>query len=79
MERKARTILLNGAGWGAKKHPAVGEVFFLDFPLYGTYRELTRHNFPEADFWPGITSGLPVIQTRSVRPGWASNSLAEIM
>jgi hypothetical protein len=42
MERKARTILLNGAGWGAKKHPAVGEVFFLDFPLYRTYRELAH-------------------------------------
>src|SRR6266849_2461567 len=42
MERKARTILLNGAGWGAKKHPAVGEVFFLDFPLYRTNRPLER-------------------------------------
>jgi hypothetical protein len=27
-------------GWETRKTPAVGEVFFLDFPLYRTYQEL---------------------------------------
>jgi hypothetical protein len=27
-ERKATTILLNGAGWKARKLPAIAEVFF---------------------------------------------------
>jgi hypothetical protein len=39
MERKARIILLNHAGWKARKHPAKGGVFFLTFPFI----ELTRH------------------------------------
>ena len=42
MDRKARTILLNGTGWETRKHPAVGEVFFLDFPLYRTYQAVAR-------------------------------------
>jgi hypothetical protein len=27
-------------GWEARKIPAAGEVFFLDFPLYRTYQDL---------------------------------------
>jgi hypothetical protein len=33
------SILLNAAGWKARKLPAVAEVLFLDY-LYRTYREL---------------------------------------
>jgi hypothetical protein len=36
MERKARIILLNHAGWKARKHPAKGGSIFLDIPLYRT-------------------------------------------
>jgi hypothetical protein len=32
-ERKARTILLPGVGWTARKNPAVAEVFFSLTPL----------------------------------------------
>jgi hypothetical protein len=35
-------ILLIQAGWKARKHPAVREVFFLTFPFYRTYQELAR-------------------------------------
>jgi hypothetical protein len=28
-------------GWEARKTPAEGVVFFLDFPLYRTYQELS--------------------------------------
>jgi hypothetical protein len=38
---RPRTILLNGAGWKARKTPAAGIVFLLD-SLYGTYRELKQ-------------------------------------
>jgi hypothetical protein len=34
LERKLELSLLNQAGWKARKHPATGEAFFLDFPLY---------------------------------------------
>jgi hypothetical protein len=40
MARKARTDLLNQAGCEARKTPAVGRVFFLDFHLYRTYQDL---------------------------------------
>ena len=44
-ERKARTILLNGVGWTARKNPAAGKLFFLD-SFYRTYRELAKLMFP---------------------------------
>ena len=37
---QARQILLNHVGCEARKIPAVGEVFFLDFSLYRTYQDL---------------------------------------
>jgi hypothetical protein len=33
-------ISLDHVGWEARKTPAAGYVFFLDFPLYRTFREL---------------------------------------
>jgi hypothetical protein len=36
MARKARTIPAQSDGLEARKTPAVGEVFFLDFPFYRT-------------------------------------------
>jgi hypothetical protein len=30
-------------GWEARKTPAAGEVFFLDFPLYRTYQGLALY------------------------------------
>jgi hypothetical protein len=33
-------LLLDRVGWEARKTPAAGEVFLLDFPLYRTYRDL---------------------------------------
>jgi hypothetical protein len=38
--RPVRTISLDHGGWEARKTPATGEVFSLDFPLYRTYRDL---------------------------------------
>ena len=38
MARKFRTDLARSQGWEATKNPATDEVFFLDFPLYRTYR-----------------------------------------
>jgi|HubBroStandDraft_2_1064218.scaffolds.fasta_scaffold08938_4 hypothetical protein len=38
--RVVRTDPAQSSGCEARKRPAVGEVFFLDFYLYRTYREL---------------------------------------
>src|SRR6267154_2239447 len=35
-------ILLNQVGCEARKRPAVGEVFFIDFYLYRTHQQLAR-------------------------------------
>jgi hypothetical protein len=35
-------ISLDDVGWEARKTPAAGDVFFLDFPLYRTYQELAQ-------------------------------------
>jgi hypothetical protein len=37
---RSEQISLDQVGWEARKTPAAGEVFFLDFPLYRTSREL---------------------------------------
>jgi hypothetical protein len=37
---EARTISAQSVGLESKKTSGRGEVFFLDFPLYRTYREL---------------------------------------
>jgi hypothetical protein len=37
---RSEQITLNQVGWEARKLPACGRVFFLDFYLYRTYQEL---------------------------------------
>ena len=51
-------ILLNDVGCESRKIPAAGEVFFLDFPFYRTYQELSFES-PRND-WAGhkLTTGL---------------------
>jgi len=39
---RSEQILLHPVGCEARKIPAEGDVFFLDFYLYRTYRELAR-------------------------------------
>ena len=39
---RSEQISLNQVGCEARKIPAEGDVFFLDFYLYRTYRELAR-------------------------------------
>jgi hypothetical protein len=39
---RSEPISLDHLGWEARKTPAVAGVFFLDFPLYRTYRDLGR-------------------------------------
>jgi hypothetical protein len=51
-ERKARTILLNGVGWTARKNPAAGKLFFLD--------SFYRTNQASGIDFEGITSESPV-------------------
>jgi len=37
---RSEQLSLVHVGWEARKTPAAGEVFFLDFPLYRTYQAL---------------------------------------
>ena len=46
---RSEQILLNRVGCEARKIPASGEVFFLDFSLYRTYQELARRHRSQAE------------------------------
>ena len=48
--------LLDHVGWEARKTPATGEVFFLDFYLYRTYQDLARHAFRVAETYMVVFS-----------------------
>ena len=43
--RQVRTDPAQSSGLEARKSPAVGEVFFLDFPFYRTYQDVARKPF----------------------------------
>jgi hypothetical protein len=46
--RGQHKIFLHYVGWKVRKYPAVGEVFFLDFPFYRAYQELGTVAYPNA-------------------------------
>jgi hypothetical protein len=48
-------LSLDQVGCEARKIPAVGDVFFLDFSFYRTYQELERHRQPGSWVVPAAT------------------------
>ena len=71
---RSEQISLDQVGCEARKIPAEGGVFFLDFYLYRTYQELARWHLPEADFWK--VSGIPLVRLKLHREVTATVKLA---
>ena len=54
---RSEQISLDQVGWEARKTPAAGEVFFLDFPLYRTSQDNTPSDFIQESGQPSIATG----------------------
>jgi hypothetical protein len=51
---RSKQISLDHAGWEARKTPAAGDVFFLDFSLYRTSRDLASINAQESESYHSL-------------------------